>query len=162
MSKETEFQSIDRTYRTLAGRVDTPEPPAGAESVAIVKCTPRRGRRSDPGIILVSREERMLVTRFVRLIRTNYWLSHFVKNLLRLDAASPEMVTIAKAKEQLSNQEDIEALVGKLQYIGRDGWWRDHPAINAVAEEWDDVYEYKGDRAICKLIESAKQQGAKR
>ena len=41
MSKETEFQSIDRTYSTLAGRVDISEPPAGAEPVAIVKCTLR-------------------------------------------------------------------------------------------------------------------------
>lgn len=102
------------------------------------------------------------MARFVRLIRSNYWLSHFVKNLLRLDARTPEMVPIAEVEGQLNQQRDLEGLIGRIQYIGKHGWWRDHPAINAIAEEWDDVYEYRGEKAICALIESAKQQSVKK
>jgi hypothetical protein len=54
--------------------------------------------------------------------------------------------------------EDLEDLVKSIQFIGRTGWWLDHPAIAAVVEEWDDVYEYKGDAAIRKLIESVKER----
>ena len=108
--------------------------------------------------MLVSMEERALVARFIRLVRSNYWLSHFVKIILLLDSNEPSMVPIEKVQEQLSQQEELEDLISRVQHIGTNGWWRDHPAIAAIAEEWDDVYDYRGDKAICKLIESAKQR----
>ena len=161
MAKETDSERLTRTARTLGGYPTPPEPPTGSEAVAVVKRTGRRGMRKDPGIVLVSSEERALIARFLRLIRSNYWLSHFVKNLLRLDSASPTLVSIESVQEQLGYAEELEDLIGRVQHIGKAGWWRDHPAINAIVEEWDDVFEYRGDRAICQLIESAKKEHVK-
>lgn len=157
MPKETPEEAVSRMNTTLK-YPGTPDPPVGSARAATVK---RSSKPKDAGIILVTPEERVLVARFVRLIRSNYWLSHFFKNLLRLDSDSPDMVPISKVQEQLKQQEELEDLVGRVQYIGKQGWWRDHPAINAIVEEWDEVFEYRGDRAISNLIESAKQKGVK-
>ena len=160
MPKESEDHASQRMNATLRYPV-APQPPPGSNCVSRVRKPGRRGKRRDEGIVLVSADERALVAQFVRLIRTNYWLSHFVKNLLRLDATSPEMVTLDSVQDQLKDQKELEDLIGRVQYIGKNGWWRDHPAVNAIAEEWDDVYEYRSDWRIRQLIESANKGRAK-
>ena len=160
MAKETEDQAASRMNATLNYPI-TPQLPAGSACVGRVRRAGRRGKRRDEGVALVSADERALVAEFIRLMRSNYWLSHFVKNLLRLDAANRELVSLESVEEQLKQQKDLEELIGRVQFIGKLGWWRDHPAVNAVAQEWDDVYEYKGDWKIRQLIESAKRARVK-
>lgn len=84
-----------------------------------------------------------------------------MKNILRLDSRSPNLVPISEVEDQLKTQQSIEDLVRKIQFVGKTGWYRDHPVFKAVAEEWDDVYEYKSDSSIRELIESAKKRTAK-
>src|SRR5690349_18688576 len=117
MPKETEYDLQSRTSATLKNPT-TPEPPAGSEAVADFKLSGRRGHRRDEGIVVVSWEERALVARFIRVIRSNYWLSHFMKNLLRLDSHSPQLVTLKEVEEQLGHQKAIEEVVRKVQFIG--------------------------------------------
>jgi len=102
-------------------------------------------------------EERAWCVQLIRLLRTNYWLSHLLKNILRLDADRPQLVTIEDVRRQIDQAEDLDELVRKIQFVGRTGWWRDHPVVNAVAEEDAEIYQYRSDSAIRQLIESAKK-----
>src|SRR5581483_1520572 len=160
MARETQKEIEERTFAILKLGARAPEPPQGAAPAATVKNA--RRRRSDPGIILVSLEERAHVAAFIRLIRSNYWLAHFVKECIRLDANSPDLVGCDEVERQLRAAKDIEELVGKIQYIGKQGWWRDHPVINAIAEEWDEVLDYRSMAAVRKLLESARAEKVKR
>src|SRR5690242_15684723 len=93
MAKETETQRYERVNRSPLLRQPDPQPPAGiTRGVATVKTKRERGTPKDDGMIVVDWEERALIAGFIRVIRSNYWLSHFMKNLIRLDADSPYLV----------------------------------------------------------------------
>src|SRR5690242_18800990 len=98
---ESTSETRDRVIATGVLRGEDPQPPAGSQPVAAVRGRILGSKRRSPkerDLLLVDWEERALVARFIRLIRSNYWLSHFVKNLLRLDADTPEMVPISEVK----------------------------------------------------------------
>jgi len=119
-----------------------------------------KARRSAQSDFLVgcNLDERAWAVSFIRLIRTNYWLSHFMKNLLRLDANKPNQVPISEVKAQIGYAEDVEEVVRRIQFIGKTGWYRDHPLVASIVDETgDDIYEYQGDKKIRDLIESAKK-----
>lgn len=106
-----------------------------------------------------SLEERASAVRFIRLIRTNYWLSNFAKQILELDAENPFLVTIEKVQAQLDKTAVIEDLVGRVQFIGRNqkNWFINSPAVRAVIDEWgDEIFQYKSDKDIRNLIESSR------
>jgi len=85
-----------------------------------------------------------------------------MKNLLRLDAKTPHQVPISEVKAQLGYAEDVEEVVRRIQFIGKTGWYRDHPLIAGIVDETgDDIYEYQGDKKIRDLIESAKKAAAR-
>lgn len=112
-----------------------------------------------PGIRLprnmkLSDDERTYVARLVRLLRSNYWLSHFARILLQADTDCPDMVSIKQAHALLDGEEAVEQWIDKIKAYKR-GPWGDHPAIKAVADEWDEIDDYRSDQGIRKLIESA-------
>jgi hypothetical protein len=106
-------------------------------------------------------DERSDAVRLIRLIRTNYWLSNFARQILRMEADSPTQVTIDKVQKQLDRLAVIEDLIGRVQHIGRnpDNYFQDHPAVRAVLEEWgDEIFQYKSDCGINNTIDAAKKQ----
>ena len=87
-----------------------------------------------------------------------------MEQLLRLEADNPFQVTIEAVRKQIDGLESIETLVKKIQFIGSSpgNYFRDHPAVRAVQEEWRDVAEYKSEYRVRELIESAKASGGGR
>ena len=111
-------------------------------------------------LIGCSLDERADAVRLVRLLRSNYWLANFARQVLRLEADHPSQVPIEKVQRQLDNIATIEDLVGRVQFIGRqrNNYFQSHPAVRAVVEEWgDEIFQYKSDQDIRELIESAKK-----
>ncbi len=81
-----------------------------------------------------SESERAAAVRLVRILRTNYWFSNLMEQLLRLEADNPFQVTIEAVRKQIDGLESIETLVKKIQFIGSSpgNYFRDHPAVRAV------------------------------
>lgn len=127
--------------------------------VSSVVKTRKRGDKQ----IIVSPDERSDIASFIRMIRSNYWLSDYIKVLIRLDAESPNMIPISEAERQLKKQKDIEELVERVQYCCRNknNFHRDSHVLKAIADEWTDIFEYQSDSRIRALIESAKQAAKK-
>jgi hypothetical protein len=112
-------------------------------------------------------DERAYAVRLVRLLRTNYWFSHFMLHMLRLEADSPFQVTFRKVRDQLRYLEGVEDLLERVKYVSQrsTNYFYDHPAFKAVRDEWGgdaELAAYKNESEIRQLVTSAQDAAAKK
>ena len=100
-------------------------------------------------------DERAMCVRLVRLLRDNYWVSELVRQILKKEAETPNLLAVAELRKLLDDFSTIEALADNAQKLGNN--WSDHPILRAIRDEWEEINEYKSERAIDRLIKSARK-----
>ena len=100
-------------------------------------------------------DERSYCVRLVRLLRDDYWISELLRQILDQESSSPYCWTLTELKALLDNFDTIEALVKNAKRLGHN--WSNHPILRAIREEWGEIEDYKNERSIRELVESARR-----
>ena len=99
--------------------------------------------------------ERAYCVGLVRLLRDDYWMAEFVRQILDKESKSKWQWTIKNANALLDNFDTVETLAGNAQNLGQN--WSNHPILRAIRKEWEDdeIVDYLSDKRVRGLIESA-------
>jgi hypothetical protein len=136
----------------------------------IIAAAPRKSKATTPAAIeiklpktiQVSDEERVWVVRLIRLLRDDYWATELVRQILSEESQNTSRLSIKDVFELLKNMEIIETLASNAIKLGNN--WSNHPVLKAIRKEWpdDEICEYKSQRAVRQLIESATRKDGAR
>ena len=149
---------IKRATTNTTAQAEAPKKKRGRPTFEESRDKRKRTEQTD-FLIGCSLDERADAVRLVRLLRSNYWLANFVRQILTMEAECPFQVPLEKVQKQLDKMAVLEDLIGRVQFIGRGkNYFQSHPAVRAIMEEWgDEIFQYKSDQDIRELIESAKK-----